>query len=165
MEDPVMIKTFLTILLLGFLLVGCAGKNVRPYTPPAECVQNEDGSYNGYLLNKIAATGLSPRQISLIFQMANIGLLEDEKIDPDKILKFIHDTRIHVQYGVTYITLASFVRKSVGNYSMTIALLSDFIYEFDSDDVIDPCDKALILKHLDDQEIQVLKYKALNPKV
>lgn len=143
----------LTILLL--FVFGCAKNNL--YVPPDVCVKDASGNYDSIILQRIP----DPASASLLLQLANLeavkniaGYTVDEALISLDIIESI------LSKDITFNGLIDEATKQAGivnnSYGLELFLISQYVTVLDTPEIVSPCDKALILLHLNKQR-QMLK--------
>lgn len=142
----------LILLIVPFLLVGCASIEPKPYEPPSICVA-EDGSYKkSLILEKIP----NPAQASLLVQLTNLEMLKHSNLySPEDVLTFLDNVELMLTHDIQWITIFDYILNEAADFNSKIEeeviLLSNYFIVLYVETPISECDKALLNRHIEKQ--------------
>lgn len=152
----------IVVLGLGVLAAsGCAVNSAATnpsvaYTPPAACVQdNATGKYD----SEILAVLPNPTATGVVLQLADYGAISKGLYKAEDALKVIADIRSAVASSTSYGALAAYVATKLHSADAAAGVViftnTGFLAQFTSTQPLTDCDRAIIARHLDNQETLV----------
>jgi hypothetical protein len=146
-------------LALGGLIgmaYGCTAAGTNPsfsYVPPAICVQdNATGKYD----SEILAVLPNPTGTGVALQLADYGAIAKHVYSDETALMVITDIRGALSAAKSYGELATYVAAKLDDANLSAGIViftnTGMLAQFNSAKPIGDCDRAIISRHLDNQE-------------
>jgi hypothetical protein len=133
--------------------LGCSTTTQTSYTLPDTCL-TEDGQESSLILKTIK----DPKAASIVLQFANLEALKHNLYNKEQVEQVLDTAEYMInQDAITFRTLIGFIRDRCeevnGLVGSEIFVLSQYIDVLDVGVEISPCDKDLLIRHINKQRV------------
>jgi hypothetical protein len=153
-------KCVLALVALSALAACAAVADRDGYSPPAACVCRDDGTrcaYDSVILRVVP----DPRGIALVLKLTNLGAVRADAYTASEALAVVEEVRALVSVSGSWSSFVAAASARVsGSAVAAVVLTSEYLKAFDVPEPLSDCDRAILVKHLDEQAALLTGLKA-----